>query len=247
MINGCYLNGKNVRKKYNVAPSTLRRWASLGKIEYKKSPLGRRYYNMHDVDRAFGHELPKRRKIRYARVSSSHQVGDLKRQVADIEEAYPDYDETITDVGSGLNWKRKGFTRILEQVHGGLVSHVVVLHKDRLCRFGFELVEWILEKASCELVVHGKEDDPHSATELADDLLAVVTVFVARHHGNRAAENRKRRREAKEKAHKDKEEERRRKRVRCEGDEDKVISNQEPEKAPEEMVRDGEVDIQQVS
>ena len=82
---------------------------------------------------------------------------------------------------------------LLEQVYSGTVSEVVVRHKDRLCRYGLELVEFLLQKSGTRLVVQSGE--PVSCTqELADDLLAITTVFVARHNGQRSAENRRRRR-----------------------------------------------------
>ena len=144
-------------------------------------------------------EQEKKARIIYARVSSSHQkkAGDLQRQIDDLKQTYPGY-EVISDVGSGLNYKRRGFKTILERVNKGLVEEVVVRHKDRLCRYGLELVEWILEKAGTRLVVlsQSAEQTPDATRELADDLLAITTVFVARHNGQRSAENRRRRKRA---------------------------------------------------
>ena len=126
-------------------------------------------------------------------VSSQQQraAGDLHRQLDDLKCRYPTYD-VITDVGSGLNFRRPGLQRLLERVHSGMVTEVVVRHKDRLCRYGLELVEFLLQKSGTRLVVQSGE--PVSCTqELADDLLAITTVFVARHNGQRSAENRRRR------------------------------------------------------
>ena len=129
----------------------------------------------------------------YARVSSSHQkeAGDLKRQIEDLQESYPEYN-VIKDVGSGLNFKRPGLQALLEQVYSGTVSEVVVRHKDRLCRYGLEILEFIFKKAGTKLVVLSNEQET-STKELADDLLAITTVFVARHNGQRSAENRRKR------------------------------------------------------
>jgi predicted site-specific integrase-resolvase len=85
----------------------------------------------------------------------------------------------------------------LEQVHNGDVQEVVVTYKDRLCRFGHELVEWIFEKANVKFVVLGTNDNVQDLTrELSDDLLAITTVFVAKNNGFRAASLRKQRKEA---------------------------------------------------
>ena len=114
----------------------------------------------------------------------------------------------IKDVGSGLNWKRQGFNSLLEQIYKGDISTVVVTYRDRICRFGFELVEWIFNKASVKLVVLGIDTITENASsELAEDLLAVTTVFVAKNNGIRAGKLRKLRieQERKEIADKNKE------------------------------------------
>lgn len=86
---------------------------------------------------------------------------------------------------------------ILEQVYDGIVEEVVVAYKDRLCRFGFELVEWIFKKSGTKLVVlsQTERNEENDSRELAEDLLAITTVFVARNNGLRAGQNRKRRKE----------------------------------------------------
>ena len=128
-------------------------------------------------------------------VSSNHQKEDLQRQIDFIKLTYPN-SKIIKDIGSGLNWKRSGFNSLLEQVHSGNVKEVVVTYKDRLCRFGFELVEWIFKKANVKLVVLGSDTSTKDMSrELSDDLLAITTVFVAKHNGQRAAYYRKQRKE----------------------------------------------------
>ncbi|GES89365.1 IS607 family transposase [Rhizophagus clarus] len=115
----------------------------------------------------------------------------VKRQIANLQQHYPEH-EIVSDIGSGLNWKRRGFVALLERIHAGGIEEV-----DRLCCFGSELVEWIFEKNGTQLVVLGTDVSAESneARELAEDLLAIVTVFVARHNGLRSAANRKRRRD----------------------------------------------------
>jgi predicted site-specific integrase-resolvase len=145
-----------------------------------------------------------KRRICYARVSSAHQIEDLERQVEDLRRKYPNY-EIIQDIGSGLNWHRKGFEKMMKDVMDGKIEEIVCTHKDRLCRFGFELVEMIFQKFGVSLVVLNvnKTRSQDYQQELAEDLLAVVNVFVAKNNGKRASENRKRRkREEEEKASK---------------------------------------------
>lgn len=143
-----------------------------------------------------------KQKIIYARVSSANtakQSEDLERQVQELKQAYPQH-YVIKDVGSGLNFHRPGFKTLLERVYKGTIQEVVVMHKDRLCRFGIELVDFIFAKAGVKLLVHSKSQSTEEETgeqqhtkELADDLMSIVTVFVASHNGRRSAENKRRR------------------------------------------------------
>ena len=139
-----------------------------------------------------------RAKVCYARVSSAHQRPDLQRQIEYLQAQKPGY-EIISDVGSGLNWNRRGYRALLERVHAGDIEEVVVTFKDRMCRFGFELVEWIFRKADTRIVVLSQSAPAESAAEqqheLAEDLLAVTNFFVARNNGRRAAQFRRERKE----------------------------------------------------
>jgi len=189
-----YRGAQEIRKTYE----TLRRWNNQGKISSIRTPGGNRLYSVVDVEKIFGNQerINEKKKICYARVSSEKQKEDLDRQCEYLRQKCPDH-ELIKDIGSGLNWKRKGFTSILERSYQRDIEEVVVTHKDRLCRFAFELVEWIFSKHDTKIVVLGSDinvDDTESG-ELAEDLLSIVTIFTARHNGLRSAENRKRRRE----------------------------------------------------
>jgi predicted site-specific integrase-resolvase len=96
---------------------------------------------------------------------------------------YPEY-EIIEDIGSGLNFKRKGLISLLESANRGEVEEVVVAHKDRLCRFGFDLIEWIINRAGGQVVVL-QQDDLSPESELTKDLLTILHVFSGRMHGLR--------------------------------------------------------------
>ena len=199
--NTTYTSASNIKQTYDVSVETLRRWAASGRVSFVRTPGGKRLYSIADVRRAFGDDRPtnqttKKVKVCYARVSSEHQRGDLERQITDLQQHFPGH-EIVSDIGSGLNWKRRGFTALLERIHTGGVEEVVVTRKDRLCRFGSELLEWIFAKNGTKIVVLGSDvgADSSEAGELAEDLLSIVTVFVARHNGLRSAANRKRRRE----------------------------------------------------
>tara|TARA_Y100000389_G_C17419910_1_gene496088 strand:- start:381 stop:1085 length:705 start_codon:yes stop_codon:yes gene_type:complete len=199
VTNAEFVPAKQVQNVFAVCTKTLRTWADKGLVStVRLGENGKRLYKAEDIKRLLGstsqETTHRTKRFIYVRVSSAHQKGDLHRQVSDLQTAYPGY-ETITDIASGLNYKRKGLQTLLEQVLEGVVEQVVVMHKDRLCRFGWDLLEFIFTKASTKLVVHGGAVHEGLTGELADDLLAVTTVFVAKNNGLRAAQNRKRRRE----------------------------------------------------
>ena len=174
-----YITSKNACEHFGIHANTLRKWADDGKISHIRSPSGQRLYDVSSV----GKKVDNRTKICYARVSSASQKEDLERQVLFLKQKYPDY-EVVTDVGSGLNFKRKGFRRVLESVLSNSVSEIVVAHRDRLCRFGFELVQWICDKSDTKLVV--LEQTSLSPTEeLTKDLLSIIHVFSCRLYGLR--------------------------------------------------------------
>ena len=189
-----YASATAVGKEFGITSHTLRRWEKDGKVSAKRLNGVRRYYDMDEIRTLFNAKTPEitRSRVIYARVSSRHQHSDLERQIADLRTAYPTH-EVVSDVGSGLNFHRPNFTALLERVRRGMVQEIVVSHRDRLCRFAIELVEWLFEKSSCTLVVHGG-GDPGPEEELRDDLLAIVTTFVARNNGLRSANNRRERR-----------------------------------------------------
>lgn len=149
-------------------------------------------YNVDRVLKLLGQTPAGKRAYIYARVSSAKQFEDLDRQVQDLQKACPGH-IVIKDVGSGVNFHRKGLQTLLELVLSGMVSEVTVMHRDRLARIGYELLEFFFNKTGVKLVVLGG-DAKDAESELADDLLAVTTLFVASHNGRRSAENKKRRR-----------------------------------------------------
>ena len=105
-----------------------------------------------------------------------------RRQKDYLKSKYPNH-EIISDIGSGINQKRKGLLSILEQSDKGIVEEVVVAHKDRLARFAFELIQLLLEKNGCKLVVL---NEPVSEEEkLTDDILSIIHIFSCRRMGKR--------------------------------------------------------------
>ena len=171
---------KQLADKLQVSKETLRLWAEEGKLKATKTEGGhRRYFYDEKV-------VSKRSRLKfiYARVSSKKQENDLKRQIDSLQKLYPEY-KVISDTGSGLNFSRKGFSKLLEAIITGSVAEVVVAYKDRLCRFGFELFENLCKHFSTTITIVNNNNDKSSTQELAEDLLSVITVFTARFYGKR--------------------------------------------------------------
>lgn len=202
MNNDKYISPGRITKQFDITSGTLRRWAEQEKIRYLRPNGTRRIYNIDDVRKILGVEdnvSTQYNVVCYARVSSNHQKEDLERQVAVLKTKYPNA-KIIKDIGSGLNWNRPGFNSILEQIHSGDIQEVVVTYKDRLCRFGFELIQWIFKKSNAKLMVLGANSEIKNTTnELSEDLLAVITVFVAKNNGLRAGQYRRDRKQLEEK------------------------------------------------
>jgi len=174
-----YESAKKTSKKLGIHPDTLRRWANEGKIQTIRTVGGHRRYILPDIS-----SDPKyKRNICYCRVSSKKQKDDLERQIAYMQSKYPEH-EIISDIGSGLNYKRKGLKAILERASQGAIGEIVVAYKDRLCRFGFEIIEHIIQRSGGKIVVL-HTDNRSPSEELAQDLLNILTVFSCRMHGLR--------------------------------------------------------------
>jgi predicted site-specific integrase-resolvase len=192
-----YATGASIKTTYGVSTATLHRWEKTGCVKTVRTPGGHRLYSTTDVSALFSNEHPvaKKKKVCYARVSSEKQRPDLERQINNLKEARPDY-ELLSDVGSRINFKRRNFQRLLEWIYDGDVEEVVVTRKDRLCRFGFDLLDFFFAKTGTKLVVlYTSSETESDEQELADDLLAITTFFVARNNGLCSAQNRKRRKE----------------------------------------------------
>ena len=188
-----YVSAKVARQRLGVSTPTLRRWANDGTIKTIRTPGNFRLYAIDDIcpndhSTKTGSSKPKDqvdgRKFVYCRVSSVGQRDDLRRQIEHMRSLYPDH-RVITDVGSGINFRRKGLRTLLELSSRGLVDEVVVAYRDRLCRFAFELVSWFFSLHGTNLVVLHQDVDSSKEAELATDLLAIINVFNCRVNGRR--------------------------------------------------------------
>ena len=175
-----YVPAGKYKQIYGVSTLTLRRWADSGKIESIRSPGNHRLYKVTENTPAKPLE---RQKIVYIRVSSAKQKDDLERQRAFMVARYPGH-RVVSDIGSGINWRRKGLLTILESAMSGDVEEIVVASRDRLCRFAFELIERVLCNTGTRLTVL-EHADQSPEQELSDDLLSIVQIFCCRRNGAR--------------------------------------------------------------
>jgi len=172
-----YVTPKEAAAYYGVNISTLRRWDNAGKLDSIRTPGNQRRFCIND-------EKPSNKPIvAYARVSSYSQTDDLDRQVEFLRSKYPNA-ELISEVGSGLNFKRRKFLKILERICANDLSAFVVAYADRAVRFGFPLIEWLCEQHGVKLVVLNQRDLSPEA-ELVEDILSILHCFSARLYGLR--------------------------------------------------------------
>jgi len=185
-------------KILGVSEITLRRWDSEGKLPSIKTQGGHRRYDISKLKPELVHKYTllndNRKTIAYARVSSHDQRTDLERQKQVLELFCSQNGwtfELISDLGSGMNYHKKGLTKLLNAILAGNVGRLVLTHKDRLLRFGAELVFSICEAKSVEVVIINKGDEATFEEELATDVLEIITVFSARLYGARSKKNKK--------------------------------------------------------
>ena len=168
------LKPKEVCQKLGISYRTLQSYVKKGYIKPVVLETGKWRFREEDVERLMG-IVRKRKVVLYARVSNKRK-DDLVNQVRYLEENVKDYDQVITDVGSSLNLKRKGFLKLLGMILNNEVSKVVIAYPDRLVRFGFEIVEEVCRAHSCELVVLNREDETPEQ-ELIEDLISILVSF----------------------------------------------------------------------
>jgi predicted site-specific integrase-resolvase len=182
-----YLTVQQARKVFNVSAQTLRIWETKGYITSVSNPSNTRLYDcscINDFRKPDKEIFIKKKTIMYARVSTAKQKQDLERQKAFLTERFPKF-SIISDVGSGLNYKRKGFKKIIEYILNDELECLVVTSKDRLCRFGFELIEFLCQKRNVKLLVL-EQADKTPEQEFTEDILAILQVFACRWNGKRS-------------------------------------------------------------
>ncbi|MDJ0620614.1 MAG: IS607 family transposase [Calothrix sp. MO_192.B10] len=180
---------KQAASLLGVTPKTLREWERNGQIKSERTAGGHRRY---EVSELLGNKNASTLTVAYARVSSNDQKEDLQRQKI-VLEAYCAKQgwsyEIISDLGSGLNYRKKGLIRLIKLITTYQVERLVLCHKDRLLRFGSELIFALCEQFGCEVIIINRSEDSSFESDLAADVIEIITVFSARLYGSRSHKN----------------------------------------------------------
>jgi len=184
-----FVKRKEVLKTLGIHFNTLQCMIKRGDIEY--IIVGKqRHYNVKKYleDNDMSKKIKKdnvKKIIGYCRVSSKKQSEDLDRQINDLKSEIPNC-EIITDIGSGLNFNRNGLKKIIDLAIEGKIEKVYIEYKDRLARFGFDMIERIVEKYSGgKIIVLKKEEDDSILNEITRDILSIMNIYVAKINGMR--------------------------------------------------------------
>ena len=182
-------------KLSGLHPHTLRKYADLGKIKSYKTPAGQRKFDRVELEKmcspiSFIEEVPQvaRTNFLYARVSSKKQLDDLSRQIKYLQEKRPEYISytALSDIASGINFKRKGLETILDSCIQGTIGELVIAHRDRLCRFGFDLINLFVTKSGGKITILDDEQNKSGEQELAEDLLSIIHIYSCKQMGRRS-------------------------------------------------------------
>ena len=176
-------------KKVGVNIATLRRMDASGDLKpYHVSKGGTRYYSTEQL-KYFGDTQQKAKLVAgYCRVSTPSQKDELENQVNNVKTymiAKGYSFEMITDIGSGIDYKRQGLKKLIDKINNQEISKIVILYKDRLVRFGYELIEYLcfINNVEIEIIDH---TETSKEKELTDDLIQIITVFANRLYGQRS-------------------------------------------------------------
>ena len=177
-------------RRVNVSVKTIQKWDRLGILPAKRTITNRRYYTDEDLSAAL--RIPRvpsvRRTVAYCRVSSQAQKPDVANQKRILEQycqqQHIEVDEWIMEIGGGMNFKRKQFLRLVDQILAGEVERLVLAHQDRLARFAYSLLVHLCQSHQCELLVMNTEElSPEH--ELVQDLITITHCFSSRLYGLR--------------------------------------------------------------
>ena len=178
-------------KELGVTPEHVRTMHRTGEvIPARISEKGTRYYSEEQLRDLKNSRTPQieEKVVAYCRVSTKSQKDELEKQVENVKSymyAKGYSFEVITDIGSGINYKNKGLHELISLINSNQITKVVILHKDRLVGFGFELIQLLCDLHNVEIEIIDKSEQSNEE-ELTDDLIEIITVFANRLYGSRS-------------------------------------------------------------
>jgi predicted site-specific integrase-resolvase len=176
-----------------VSRDTLRRWESAGKITVERTPSGHRRYDLMQIrGLAPQKHISDRITIAYARVSHQSQQEELKQQLNHLESFCEEHGwkfETIQDLGSGVNYTKSGLRKLIQRICDGNVERLIMTNRDRLVRFGADLVFALCENFQTQIIILNINTLEDFEDDIAEDILEIITIFSARLYGTRNEKN----------------------------------------------------------
>lgn len=182
-------------KELGVTPEHVRTMHRTGEvIPARISEKGTRYYSDEQLRDLKNSRTPQREEkvVAYCRVSTKSQKDELEKQVENVKSymyAKGYSFEVITDIGSGINYKNEGLRKLISLIDSNQVTKVVVLHKDRLVQFGFELIQLLCDLHDVDIEIIDNSERSNEE-ELTDDLIEIITLFAGRLYGSRSKKTR---------------------------------------------------------
>lgn len=180
-----------VAELFGVTTQTIRNWSDEGMLEFERTHGGHRRYILEDIERIKGIEnSDEKSTVVYSRVSSYDQREDMKRQTEELQQYCKEKNEerveVIEDIGSGINYRKRGLKKLIGKIIKGKVKKIIVTYKDRLLRFGSELLYQICHLKHIEIVTLHQQEARKFEHELVEDVLAILTVYSAKIYGKRS-------------------------------------------------------------
>lgn len=178
------LKPKEMAKKLNVSVKTLQSWDNDGTLIAYRNPKNRRYYTTEQLNEYLGlSEQHNQKIVAYCRISNKNQSDDLENQVKFIQNHVNGkgliLDEIISDIGSGLNYKRKNWNKLLDDVINNKIDTIYITYEDRFIRFGYAWFESLCHKFGTKIIVlNNKTTSPKQ--EVIDDLIEIIHMFSCR-------------------------------------------------------------------
>lgn len=184
-----------VAEELGVSIETVRNWERQGHIKSERTNGGHRRYDLNQVLTYYNKDKPKEKfVIAYCRVSMANKKDDLERQkqVLELYCASKGYKyKIIEDIGSGLNYSNKGLLELITLIETGQVDRLILNYKDRLLRFGSEIIFEMCKLHDVEVVILNEDEQKSYEEELVEDVLSIITVFSAKLYGGRSHKNKK--------------------------------------------------------